>query len=179
MDKTMNPTPSADQTISSPSVAPTAPTEQAMAVVISPTLEKRFLAKVSKTPACWLWTGSRNGNGYGEIYEGPVTDKNIQAHRAAYLIYRGAIPGGMNVLHKCDNPICVNPDHLWLGTHTQNTVDMVQKGRCYNRKTTDAMVRQIRNAVGVSSSAIAQKCGLHPAHVRKIRRGLVAKHVSD
>lgn len=126
-----------------------------------------------------MWTASLSGNGYGEIYEGPVSDKKIQAHRASYLIYRGQIPEGMDVLHKCDNPRCVNPDHLWLGTQSQNTVDMILKGRCYNRKVTDEMVRQIRKSVGVSSSALGAKYGLHPGHVRKIRGRVAAKHVLD
>lgn len=76
---------------------------------------------------CWLWTGSFFANGYGRFKEIGVTGQ--KAHRRSYEIHKGKIPEGMYVCHSCDNPPCVNPDHLWLGTNSDNMKDMVRKGR--------------------------------------------------
>lgn len=95
------------------------------------TLEERFWCEVDKNshPLCWLWTGgSRKGNGYGDIRVGVNTRP---AHRVSWGLHNGIIPEGLFVLHKCDNPSCVNPDHLFLGTHQDNMDDMVMKGRSY------------------------------------------------
>lgn len=76
---------------------------------------------------CWLWMLSVNDDGYGTTAIGRT---GVLAHRAAFQFSAGTlIPDGMNVLHRCDTPSCVNPDHLFLGTHTDNMRDMVRKGR--------------------------------------------------
>mgnify|MGYP000689840417 CR=1 FL=1 len=75
---------------------------------------------------CWHWKGSMAHNGYGMIM---IEGKHERAHRYAYERYRGKIPDGMLVLHKCDNSSCVNPDHLFLGTTQDNSDDKVAKGR--------------------------------------------------
>lgn len=88
---------------------------------------RRFTSKFIQKgeDECWNWTGNITG-GYGQFkYSG----KAIPAHRFAYRVYRGEIPEGLWVLHDCDNPICVNPNHLFLGTAQDNTNDMVSKGR--------------------------------------------------
>ena len=87
---------------------------------------KRFWEKVRKTETCWEWTSPLNycGRGFIRIY-----GKNMQAHRAAYILLKGEIPDGMCVLHTCDNPSCVNPDHLYLGTQKQNARDREKRGR--------------------------------------------------
>ncbi|MFU7131557.1 HNH endonuclease [Pseudomonas aeruginosa] len=91
-------------------------------------LSERFWEKVQKTDSCWLWTGYRNGTGYGEISRGG-REGAMLAHRASYEINCGPIDNGLHVLHRCDNPRCVRPDHLFLGTHLENMQDMVRKGR--------------------------------------------------
>jgi hypothetical protein len=75
---------------------------------------------------CWLWTGDLYPNGYGYSLGGP---KTRYAHRAAWLITKGPIPSRLYVLHKCDNPPCVRPSHLWLGTALDNAQDRDRKGR--------------------------------------------------
>ena len=77
---------------------------------------------------CLIWTGS-SAKGYGTVYVPPR--KTLLVHRAMYTACVGAIPSGMYVCHKCDNPICCNPDHLWLGTARDNWRDMIAKGRHY------------------------------------------------
>ena len=85
------------------------------------------MAKVKKTDTCWLWQGSIVGNGYGNIYVN--NKKNDRTHRVAWKIFHGEIPKGMHVLHHCDVRHCVNPDHLFLGNHRINFLDMRSKGR--------------------------------------------------
>lgn len=77
---------------------------------------------------CWAWTASRFSGGmrYGSFY---LNGKNTHAHRAAWALLRGPIPKGMCVCHRCDNPLCVNPDHLFLGTVVDNNIDRDRKGR--------------------------------------------------
>lgn len=96
-------------------------------------LADRFWPKVEKPPAagCWRWMGSLNQDGYGQI--GFTSRKLIHAHRAAWLLTHGEIPRGLQVLHTCDNPPCVNPAHLWLGTHADNMADASRKGRLRGR----------------------------------------------
>lgn len=89
---------------------------------------ERFLCSVEvQSNGCWLWRGSPEKRGYGRFYMNG--NHNVRAHRAAYVLFRGEIPAGMLVCHSCDNPGCVNPAHLWLGTGSDNMRDMVAKGR--------------------------------------------------
>jgi len=86
----------------------------------------RFWLKVHKTADCWLWQGATNKRGYGRC---TVNGVNWYSHRLSWMLHYGAIPVGMFVLHHCDNPSCVRPDHLFLGTQTDNMKDCVRKRR--------------------------------------------------
>lgn len=97
---------------------------------------ENFWSKVNKTETCWLWTGGTNGRevrgiSYG-LFKLPKTRKNITAHRMSYTLAHGPITSDQWVLHKCDNPLCVNPDHLFLGDASANVADMISKGRQVN-----------------------------------------------
>lgn len=103
----------------------------------------RFWSKVSKTQSCWVWTASKNADGYGSFAISRVTHR---AHRVAWILTNGEIPDGLQVLHRCDNPSCVNPDHLFLGTVRDNSRDMITKGRqWYQKDPVRARRARIRN----------------------------------
>lgn len=89
-------------------------------------LPYRFAKKVNFTESCWLWTAYKNHNGYGTHR---INGKAVRAHRFVWEYFNVKIPDGLYVLHKCDTPACVNPDHLFLGTHQDNMNDMRAKGR--------------------------------------------------
>lgn len=91
-----------------------------------PSLPERFWSKVQKTDGCWLWQGATTGAGYGGFN---IKGDLIGAHRVAYELTFGPIPDGLLVCHTCDVRHCVNPAHLFLGTHTDNMQDCKTKGR--------------------------------------------------
>lgn len=96
----------------------------------------RLWAKVEKTDTCWIWTGSKSGSyHHGEIGLGRRTDGKAKAHRVSYELAYGKIQDGLQVLHKCDNGLCVRPDHLFLGTQKDNMIDCSAKGRVVNQNT--------------------------------------------
>lgn len=100
---------------------------------VRPDIETRFwqFVDVKGENDCWLWQGSHNGKGYGELsqYALNKTLKPMRAHRLSWEIHNGKIPDGMCICHHCDNPRCVNPNHLFMGTHKDNMHDASVKGR--------------------------------------------------
>lgn len=81
---------------------------------------------------CWIWTAAKTSVGYGELrYDGELT----LAHRVSWIVYKGPIPNGLIVCHTCDIRACINPDHLFLGTHSDNTQDMLRKNRNFHKPT--------------------------------------------
>lgn len=128
---------------------------------------ERFWAKVNKDgEGCWEWTAAKAGNnGYGTVFfEGRL----IHAHRASWILAHGAIPSEMKVLHRCDNPLCVRPEHLFLGTQKENIDDCVSKGRYGDRiryrghkhalaKLSPFQVRELRALYGKCSYATLGK----------------------
>lgn len=96
-------------------------------------MSDNFWNKVVKTDGCWNWAGATNGRGVAGVAYGllkiPNTRKNTTAHRFSYALHNGPITSDQWVLHKCDNPLCVNPDHLFLGDAAANAADMDAKGR--------------------------------------------------
>ena len=124
--------------------------------------------KINNTTGCWNWIASKDYRGYGKFDRG-------WAHRASYELFIGKIPEGLCVLHKCDNPSCVNPNHLFLGTRGDNQKDMANKKRSqigekhHNCKLSYKDITDIKvmSSFGVSSYSIAQ---YYPVSARQIRR---------
>ena len=112
--------------------------------------QSRFEKYLVRGPGCWTWTGARMRTGYGSFRWASYVRE--LAHRAAWRIYVGPIPTGMQVCHHCDNPPCVRLDHLFLGTNADNLQDMARKGRHYSR-TAPEKVRRGANHPGTKLSA--------------------------
>lgn len=137
----------------------------------------RFWSAVEKTDGCWIWRGTRRPQddygsftvGRGDVRDLPSLNHTSGAHRVAWVLTHGPIPDGLCVCHRCDNPPCVNPAHLFLGTRADNVRDAARKGRMA-RKFSDAEVAEMRllAARGIPQKNIAQMYGAHPGNVSNI-----------
>lgn len=122
------------------------------------TVLEKLLSKTRVSDCgCWEWTASKSGKGYGQFF---VNGKNWPTHRLSYELHHGPIPKGMFVCHRCDNRICVNTDHLFLGTNADNVADMVAKGRQSKHKLTESDVIAIRSTRGATQKELASRFGV-------------------
>lgn len=124
---------------------------------------------------CWNWIKSKSAGGYGK-FQGD--HKRSTAHRFSWELHFGEIPKGMFVCHRCDNPSCVNPKHLFLGSPMENVMDMLSKGRQTRRgvkgwSINELQVRSIRRAFefGVKQGILSKMFDISPAHIHNIVRG--------
>jgi len=149
--------------------------------------QERFWQFVHKTNKCWNWVGAKDTNGYGRFVAPPGiagTGRVAMAHRISWVIHHGSIPTGLSVLHKCDNPPCVNPQHLFSGTLKDNSQDMLHKGRAAVgmrhalTKIDTKAVKEIRrlHKLRVPLKTIAKKYSIHPVYVCHIVKGRYRKY---
>lgn len=150
-------------------------------------VEERFWAKVQKGEGCWLWTGWFSNRGYGQIKLGGRGTSSMHAHRLSYILVNGPISDELNVCHKCDNPSCVRPDHLFLGTQKENVADSCAKYRMHYgvshalAKLNDCDIRNIREQYvkgGVSQEALAKFFAVAQTLISGIVRGKRWPHVN-
>ncbi len=147
-------------------------------------LGERFWRFVDRADGCWWWQGSINNKGYGQIGRGPGGGL-AYAHRVSYELHVGPIPAGMKLLHSCDNPACVNPDHLSIGTQGDNMRDAAAKGRTLanernpSARFSNETIREVRRrvAAGEMQKAVAADVGMSVDYVWRIvaqtsRRGI-------
>jgi hypothetical protein len=144
-----------------------------------------FWNRVQKSDGCWLWTGHRfrklgNRGGYGQVRN--LSGRATVAHRVSWVLTHGEIPSGLMVCHRCDNPPCVRPDHLFLGTNSDNMRDMAAKGRghippsgCASRWASFGSPEQVqaileRLAAGEYQTTIARSFGVSPSLISLIAR---------
>jgi len=140
-------------------------------------IDQRFWSHVDKSGDCWLWTRGVNQCGYGGF--GIASGKMKLAHRVSWQLTHGDIPSGMCVCHRCDNPACVNPDHLYVGTHSDNMKDRRDRGRQprgmkhTDRLLTDAFISSVNRqlSAGLNQREVAQRLGVSQMTISRAVRG--------
>lgn len=152
------------------------------------TVAERFEKYVVRSEGgCWDWRACKNEHGYGIL---GVAGKNERAHRVSWTLTNGPIPKGLRVLHRCDNPVCSNPQHLFLGTAGDNTQDMVRKGRArgsppgeqstagHLREEDVYLVRELC-AAGFKRREVGRLLGVSNVTVSAIARRVIWKHLPE
>lgn len=143
-------------------------------------ISERFWEKVNKIPdGCWIWTAAKRGqNSYG-AFRLSKKDGDIAAHRYSYELRNGSIPEGMIVCHTCDVPACVNPDHLFIGTHQDNAIDRQSKKRSKSfTKLTEDQAKEIKSS-SESQSKLATKYKVSRRTIASIQYGETWKNIED
>lgn len=140
---------------------------------------ENWLKKVEKTDGCWLWTGAKNASGYG-LYTWREGGKShcMGAHRAGYILTHGDIDRDVQCCHRCDNPGCVNPEHIFLGSAKDNAQDMLAKGRHSKTRKPHTRQRKFTNDQIAAMASdprelgeVAQAFGVSKSYLRMIRNG--------
>jgi hypothetical protein len=151
----------------------------------------KFWSRVKKTESCWIWTGHKLVSGYGLISLNGIRGPTILAHRMSWEIHNGEPLGKRKACHHCDNPPCVNPEHIFAGSQRDNIMDMVRKKRqnfennvrgerCHLSKLKEQQVIEIRNSIpssGRGSARIARKYGVSRDLIRLILRRKIWTHI--
>lgn len=162
--------------------------ETPQTVKLSPLNIEIFWKKSGKRgpDECWNWNGGTMGEmGYGRI---SVGDKSRKAHRISWVIHYGQIPEGRSVLHRCDNPLCVNPAHLFLGTHDDNMADKVSKNRQARNKGESAggvkfteekilEIRKLHSTLGIQQKELAKMLGINKGTLNNIILRKTWRHI--
>jgi hypothetical protein len=149
---------------------------------VLPSIASRLISKAdisTGVDGCWVWTAHRNPKGYGRLN---INSQVRLAHRLSFEVHVGPIPEGMLVCHRCDNPPCVNPAHLFLGTPAENSADMAAKGRSPQvrnersgkARLSDVQVDEIRRrrSGGETCTSLAKAFGVGAPHISRVTRGL-------
>lgn len=148
------------------------------------TAAERFAHYTPVGDGCWEWSGPRNADGYGQLWDG---ERLVAAHRYAFERLHGPLGSGLLACHSCDNPPCVRGDHIFAGTHQDNKNDSVAKGRAsgrgvkgvanYNSRLTESAVREIRNSSG-TCKAVGLVYGVSGSIICNIRARKAWRHVT-
>jgi hypothetical protein len=139
----------------------------------------RFWRNTIKGDGCWLWIGPKDDFGYGRLRNGA---RRVRAHRLSYEMFRCSIPADKFVLHSCDNPACVNPEHLRVGTALENVQDKVHRYRQTKGEASPWAKLQTEQVIAIKSAdgtdrALAQQYGVSHSVISAIRRGVKWKHI--
>ena len=137
-----------------------------------PILDK-LIQRYKSNGSCWEWTAGKDVNGYGRIW---YNGENQTAHTVAYSVFVGPIPNGMHLRHSCDNPCCINPAHLELGTHADNMKDKSVRRRIHgeknpNAKYSDEQRELARNWKG-SPKELSEQTGMSAAYICNLRKNM-------
>lgn len=144
-----------------------------------------IISRIEKKDSCWMWKGSKNEHGYGTL---AINRKTFFAHRISFQEFVSEIPKNRCLLHKCDTPLCVNPDHLRIGTRSENAKEMYEKKRnrcqrgeqryCAKLKEVDVKKIKVMLSQGLKQQEIADLFGVHNCSISNIKTGVTWKHVT-